>query len=93
MLSFVLKNIEIYYKINLNATDVQYFLLEALKDTLNFELVGPYDVFTGKLINCDESNIMSYHLYWRYYYDPPEFQTILRSCDSNFHIGYFRYWF
>jgi hypothetical protein len=29
--------------------------------------------------------------YWRYYYDPPEFQTLLRGDEkSQYHMGYFR---
>jgi hypothetical protein len=28
--------------------------------------------------------------HWRYYYDPPEFQTVMASEDTKFIIGYFR---
>lgn len=28
--------------------------------------------------------------HWRYYYDPPEFQTVLASNSSGFHVGYWR---
>lgn len=27
--------------------------------------------------------------HWRFYYDPPEFQTVL-TTNSEFHIGYWR---
>lgn len=31
-------------------------------------------------------------LHWRYYYDPPEFLTVIKGDDEKqFHIGYFRY--
>nr|6TX1_A Chain A, Predicted protein [Nematostella vectensis]6TX1_B Chain B, Predicted protein [Nematostella vectensis] len=61
---------------------------DALMDTMGLQLVGPYDVLTGKLDGLSES---SYHLHWRYYYDPPEFMTVIRGNeDQGFHIGYYR---
>lgn len=40
------------------------------------ELVGPYDILSGKIKNlgseCDKEK---YLIHWRYYYDPPEFQV------------------
>lgn len=52
-------------------------------------LVGPYDVLAGKYSEYDSDE--TYWLHWRYYYDPPEFITVLKGDDnSGYHIGYFR---
>ncbi|XP_041789955.1 histone PARylation factor 1 [Chelmon rostratus] len=62
----------------------------ALKDTLGLQLVGPFDILAGAHKNCKNPQ-PNFHLHWRYYYDPPEFQTILLgSEDSQHHIGYYR---
>ncbi|XP_076274246.1 histone PARylation factor 1 [Rhynchophorus ferrugineus] len=62
----------------------------ALKD-VGLQLVGPYDVLAGKFYNIDEPSEADYLIHWRYFYDPPEFQTILKGDDkTGFHIGYFR---
>lgn len=63
----------------------------ALKDSLGLQLVGPFDILAGA--HKTSSNAQpNYHLHWRYFYDPPEFQTILTGCeDSQHHIGYYRY--
>ncbi|CAG9827918.1 unnamed protein product [Diabrotica balteata] len=53
-------------------------------------LVGPYDVLAGKFSKVDKPP-EDYLIHWRYYRDPPELQTVLRSDDANgYHIGYFR---
>lgn len=59
-------------------------------NSVGLTLVGPYDVlaakFTGKSITDDD-----YLLHWRYYYDVPEFQTVIKGDDkTGHHIGYFR---
>ncbi|XP_064086036.1 histone PARylation factor 1-like [Macrobrachium nipponense] len=53
-------------------------------------LVGPYDVLTGKLKNIKERKVSTYLCHWRYYYDPPEFMTVIAGSDNEFHIGYYR---
>uniref|UniRef100_A0A6A7GBI9 Histone PARylation factor 1-like n=1 Tax=Hirondellea gigas TaxID=1518452 RepID=A0A6A7GBI9_9CRUS len=50
-------------------------------------LVGPFEVIRG---DFDEQSILSIHLHWRYYFDPPEFMTILVNEKSGLHFGYFR---
>ncbi|XP_018573352.1 histone PARylation factor 1 [Anoplophora glabripennis] len=63
--------------------------LNALKD-IGLKLVGPFDVLAGKFVNVNKSD-EEYLLHWRYYYDPPEMQTVLKGDDkTGFHIGYFR---
>ncbi|XP_007551796.1 histone PARylation factor 1 [Poecilia latipinna] len=62
----------------------------AVKDTLGLQLVGPFDILAGA--NRNPKNPQpNFHLHWRYFYDPPEFQTILKgSEDSQHHMGYYR---
>ncbi|XP_068177226.1 histone PARylation factor 1 isoform X2 [Antennarius striatus] len=62
----------------------------ALKDTLGLQLVGPFEILAGA--HKTSKNLQpNFHLHWRYFYDPPEFQTILLgSADSQHHIGYYR---
>ena len=57
---------------------------DALK-LIDLELTGIYDlVLSGAKHN--------YKLHSRYFYDPPEFQTVLRIKNSptHLHFGYFR---
>ncbi|KAJ7350224.1 mannoprotein [Desmophyllum pertusum] len=64
---------------------------EALSDSLGLTLVGPYDMLSGSFNDISESDITSYHLHWRYYYDPPEFLTVIKGDDkTGFHLGYYR---
>ncbi|XP_069182099.1 histone PARylation factor 1-like isoform X3 [Procambarus clarkii] len=53
-------------------------------------LVGPYDVLTGKLKGLKTRKISSYVCHWRYYYDPPEFMTVVAGDENEYHIGYYR---
>lgn len=63
--------------------------LNALQD-IGLKLVGPFDVVAGRFDNINKSN-EEYLLHWRYYHDPPEFQTVLKGDDkTGYHIGYFR---
>ncbi|KAL7302979.1 hypothetical protein TKK_0004205 [Trichogramma kaykai] len=53
-------------------------------------LVGPFDILAGK-ITKDTPNLDSFLTHWRYYYDPPEFQTVLKGNDKEgLHFGYWR---
>ncbi|KAI4465441.1 histone parylation factor 1 [Holotrichia oblita] len=64
--------------------------LMALKE-VGLVLVGPFDVLGKKFDNTPEKDIKEYVVHWRYYYDPPEFQTVIASTDnSGYHVGYFR---
>ncbi|XP_076653287.1 histone PARylation factor 1 [Halictus rubicundus] len=67
------------------------------KDPLNafthvqLQLVGPYDVFNEKFLSFKVDDEKSLLRHWRYYYDPPEFQTIMKvNGKENLHIGYWR---
>ena len=74
---------------------IVYFapLLDAFKSKLDLQLVGPYDILAGKTkAKNSRGKRPCYLRHWRYYYDPPEFLTILRGNDkSQFHMGYFRF--
>ncbi|KAL0133092.1 hypothetical protein PUN28_000694 [Cardiocondyla obscurior] len=57
------------------------------------KLVGPYDVLDGKIKNMlsSEDEKEKYLAHWRYYYDLPEFQTIVKCNDKEgLHFGYWR---
>lgn len=54
------------------------------------KLVGPYDVMTGELKKLTKRNLSKYLCHWRYYHDPPEFQTVIAGNTASFHMGYFR---
>ncbi len=61
-----------------------------MKNLLNLELVGPFEILDGVLKTC--KTLPNIHLHYRYYYDTPEFMTVIRTIDkkSQFHIGYYR---
>ncbi|XP_052281625.1 histone PARylation factor 1-like isoform X2 [Dreissena polymorpha] len=67
---------------------------DALKKDTGLQLVGPYDILAGNHTGVDRNRHgrrPNFLLHWRYYYDPPEFQTVLKGDDkTQFHLGYFR---
>ncbi|CAK1578677.1 unnamed protein product [Parnassius mnemosyne] len=57
--------------------------------SVNLQLIGPYDLLLGRLPMLDNKDF--YLIHWRFFYDPPEFQAVLKKKgESGFHIGYFR---
>jgi len=60
--------------------------------SVRLKLVGPYDVLDGKIkVSTSEDDKQKYLTHWRYYYDPPEFQTIVKCDDKEgLHFGYWR---
>ncbi|KAJ9600792.1 hypothetical protein L9F63_001072 [Diploptera punctata] len=63
---------------------------DALKD-VGLLLVGPYDVMNGKIKETKHRKLPLYLVHWRYYYDPPEFQTVMKGDDTKqYHMGYYR---
>ncbi|RZB40112.1 UPF0609 protein C4orf27 [Asbolus verrucosus] len=61
---------------------------DAFKD-VGLKLVGAYDVLAGNFKHRKKSS-KEYLRHWRYYYDPPEVQTVLKGDDSTgYHIAYF----
>lgn len=66
------------------------FTLDAFSE-YGYHLVGIFDLLAKKL-RKDMKVDISCH--WRYYYDSPEFQTVIKKDGSDwYHIGYFRYYF
>ncbi|XP_077291957.1 histone PARylation factor 1 [Arctopsyche grandis] len=63
-------------------------LVRSFMKSIHLKLVGPFDVLLRQLPVRD--NDKDYLLHWRYYYDPPEFQTVVASNKNGFHIGYYR---
>lgn len=63
---------------------------EALKSTLGLILVGPFDVMDNPKFSEDED--ISWLLHYRYFFDPPEFTTvIIKHEDKKLgHWGYVR---
>lgn len=64
---------------------------DALGATLDLKLVGPFEILAGahKASKNSEPNL---HLHWRFFFDPPEFQTILLGNQATqHHFGYYRY--
>lgn len=72
----------------LNATNKQQ--PEHLFDKFDLELIGPFDVITGKFDNAKKYEPAEYLCHWRFYYDPPEFQSIFKKKNSKLHFGYWR---
>ncbi|XP_011872746.1 PREDICTED: UPF0609 protein C4orf27 homolog [Vollenhovia emeryi] len=60
--------------------------------SVRLTLVGPYDVLDGKIkVPSSKDDKEKYLTHWRYYYDPPEFQTIAKCDDKEgLHFGYWR---
>ena len=68
---------------------------EALMKSLGFQLVGAFDILAGRHKGAKANRFKkkpNFLLHWRYYLDPPEFQTVIKGDDkTQFHLGYFRY--
>ncbi|XP_075716369.1 histone PARylation factor 1 isoform X2 [Rhinoderma darwinii] len=63
----------------------------ALKSSLGLQLVGPYDILSDKHNVTKKTSDINYNLHWRFFYDPPEFQTIIvGDSKAKYHIGYYR---
>ncbi|XP_006026278.2 histone PARylation factor 1 [Alligator sinensis] len=64
---------------------------EALVSSVGLKLVGPYDILAGKHKKAKKSTELNFNLHWRFFYDPPEFQTIIvGDSKTQYHMGYFR---
>ena len=65
-------------------------VLDALQEELGLHLGGPFDILAGRL-KAVKGERPKYVLHHRYFYDPPEFQTvILGDTKSQHHLGYYR---
>lgn len=58
---------------------------------LDWNLVGPYDVLSGLITDFHGFSKENLLRHCRFYYDPPEFQTLIIKKDTNLtHYGYYR---
>jgi hypothetical protein len=65
------------------------FYKEAFKEC-NLQLVGPFEVLAGDLTEKTHSAPATL-AHWRYFYDPPEFQTVIcGDAKKQLHFGYYR---
>ncbi|KAL2305073.1 hypothetical protein Nmel_007042 [Mimus melanotis] len=63
---------------------------DALVSSVGLKLVGPYDIIAGRHKEAKSTDV-NFNLHWRFFYDPPEFQTILvGDSRTQYHMGYFR---
>ncbi|KAG9259637.1 histone PARylation factor 1 isoform X1 [Astyanax mexicanus] len=63
---------------------------DALQEALGLRLVGPFDILAEKHRHCGSAQ-PNFHLHWRFFYDPPELQTVLRGdAETQHHMGYYR---
>ncbi|NEU34000.1 HPF1 family protein, partial [bacterium LRH843] len=59
--------------------------------SVGLKLVGPFDVLANRFDTNAEYSQEKLLRHWRYYYDPPEFQTVIKGDDkTGYHLGYFR---
>ena len=63
---------------------------DALWQICGLKMVGPFEVLSGQLKRSGNRKLDDYLCHWRYYYDTPEFQTVIVDPKTDFHIGYFR---
>ncbi|XP_053441668.1 histone PARylation factor 1 isoform X2 [Nycticebus coucang] len=94
------KEVESHYKLSLPEDFYHFWKFceeldaekpaDSLSASLGLQLVGPYDILAGKH-KMKKSTGLNFNLHWRFYYDPPEFQTIIIGDDkTQYHMGYFR---
>uniref|UniRef100_A0A2K5KF57 Histone PARylation factor 1 n=1 Tax=Colobus angolensis palliatus TaxID=336983 RepID=A0A2K5KF57_COLAP len=95
------KEIENHYKLSLPEDFYHFWKFceeldpekpsDSLSASLGLQLVGPYDILAGKHKTKKKSTGLNFNLHWRFYYDPPEFQTIIIGDNkTQYHMGYFR---
>lgn len=60
-----------YECLNLDSEDIEQVL-----SSVNLQLIGPFELFLGKLPKLEDKNL--YLIHWRFFYDPPEFQVIVK---------------
>lgn len=63
---------------------------ETVFEQFGLRLVGPFDVLAGKFNSIPPFKPSEYLCHWRFYYDVPEFQTVLIKDKSEIHFGYWR---
>uniref|UniRef100_A0A1B0DBZ8 PBZ-type domain-containing protein n=1 Tax=Phlebotomus papatasi TaxID=29031 RepID=A0A1B0DBZ8_PHLPP len=63
---------------------------ECLFENVGLQLVGPFDYMAGKFHDAPLYEPGDYYRHWRFFYDPPEFQTVMVKKGTGIHYGYWR---
>lgn len=64
--------------------------LRHIETLFQLQLVGPFEFLAGKFHNAKMGEPGDYLRHWRFYYDPPEFQTVFVRQGTGIHYGYWR---
>ncbi|XP_067613228.1 histone PARylation factor 1-like [Eurosta solidaginis] len=65
-------------------------VLQYFETQVQLQLVGPFEFLAGRFHKAKIREPGDYLRHWRFYYDPPEFQTIFVRRDTGVHYGYWR---
>lgn len=65
-------------------------LPQKIFEKFGLHLVGPFDYLSGNFNNAKICEPGNYLRHWRFYYDPPEFQTLFWKNKTTIHYGYWR---
>ncbi|KAH8358848.1 hypothetical protein KR093_002785 [Drosophila rubida] len=61
-----------------------------IENLFQLQLVGPFEFLAGKFHKAKIGEPGDYLRHWRFYYDPPEFQTVFVRKNTGIHYGYWR---
>lgn len=64
--------------------------VQHIEKLFQLQLVGPFEFLAGKFHNAKMGEPGDYLRHWRFYYDPPEFQTVFVRQGTGIHYGYWR---
>ncbi|KAH8326119.1 hypothetical protein KR067_001986 [Drosophila pandora] len=64
--------------------------LDHLEKVFQLQLVGPFEFLAERFHGAKMGEPGDYLRHWRFYYDPPEFQTIFVRKNTGIHYGYWR---
>ncbi|XP_005191520.1 histone PARylation factor 1-like [Musca domestica] len=65
-------------------------ILKYLESQFQLLAVGPFEFLAGKFNQAKLHEPGDYLRHWRFYYDPPEFQTVFVRKGTGIHYGYWR---
>ncbi|EDW83904.1 uncharacterized protein Dwil_GK13433 [Drosophila willistoni] len=64
--------------------------LKHMESVFQLQLVGPFEFLAGNFHQAKIGEPGDYLRHWRFYYDPPEFQTVFVRRGTGVHYGYWR---
>ncbi|KAL9888963.1 histone PARylation factor 1 isoform 1-T2 [Glossina fuscipes fuscipes] len=65
-------------------------ILLYMEKQFQLQLVGPFEFIAGKFQKAKIREPGDYLRHWRFFYDPPEFQTVFVRKSTEIHYGYWR---